>query len=85
MGIGEKYIETRMALNKAMEEFIRESGPVYGDNRRAASTLLDVIYDIDPTMHEAIGRESFPELSGDDWIATEKFWEQRKMWKVMNG
>jgi hypothetical protein len=98
MSMDEDYMQARMALNNAMEEFIHQAYRVGFPRYKIADDIVDSIYDADSDIHRYAQRSLMPMVEKfhksdaliseeiiADWEKAVIKWDQMQMWKVMNG
>ncbi|HET8688483.1 MAG TPA: hypothetical protein VFM18_17870 [Methanosarcina sp.] len=95
---GEKYMLARMALNNAIDEFVSAARSEGFSEYSIASSILDSVYDVSEDLHRTVQHESLPMVKSfhfskslenehlfKDWEKALLEWDQRQVWRALNG
>lgn len=93
-----QYMMARSKLTNSLEEFIETSYKVNFSSHSIASSISDVLFDLDPSMHRELQHAILPmvkefrkskSLKYDelkkDWERALLEWEQKRMWQTLTG
>jgi len=90
------YMEARMEMNRAIEEFVSAARRIGFAEYSIAASISDSVFDIDKELYAYMQRELLPMVESfhgtkavdikqieKDWDAILLAWDKRKMWEVL--